>query len=71
MAVILAVPAAVWAGADNDHGQGVGKGGDKINTHYNIHYNIHNNSHYNGHDASKGPYHPGQYPKHESREGPS
>jgi hypothetical protein len=63
MAMILAVPGAVWAGADNDHGQGVGKGGNKSNTHYNIHYNIHNNSHYDGHDASKGPYHPGQYSK--------
>jgi hypothetical protein len=59
MAMILAMPGVVRAGAGDNNGQGRGKGGDKTNVHYNIHYN----DQYEGHQASKGPYQPSHYPR--------
>jgi hypothetical protein len=53
MAVILAVPASVWA--DGGHGNNGYKSGAR-NSHYNNHYNYHYQNVYPGHYKSKGYY---------------
>ena len=64
MAMILAVPSALWAAGPDENGdQGGNNGGNKTNEHYNIHNNIHSNNHYDGPYANNGPYHPGYYPR--------